>query len=362
MIGDTGCRMGVVGRAAGNSRRATIRARWPFAAIAQQVAAWQPDLIIHVGDYLYREDACPAGNSGCAGSPYSDNLGDVAGRFLQPRPGRCSPRRRSSFVRGNHETCARAGGRGGRAYLDPAPDAGDLPGVHRSLRVVLLGDVQLLVVDSAAAADEHSTSEETAAYEAQFAEVARLAGDNAWLVTHKPVSGGDRGQARAAESRSRTPVLRRRPTTGCPPGCSYDRRAHHLAELLIFDPAAARPPQLIVGNGGTTLDRNYTESLTGLALDDAALATGQTIEQFGFLTLERTDAGWVATERDLNRRRRHDLHDRRADGELHVCRRVAHRGLSRASERPPTPSSGVVPPLVEQGRTRPKVRASLRLR
>ena len=43
---------------------------------------------------------------------------------------------------------------------------------------VPLGDVQLLVVDSAAAADEHSTPEETVAYEAQFAEVARLAGDS----------------------------------------------------------------------------------------------------------------------------------------------------------------------------------------
>ena len=33
-------------------------------------AAQKPDLVIHVGDYYYRETPCPAGEAKCAGSPF----------------------------------------------------------------------------------------------------------------------------------------------------------------------------------------------------------------------------------------------------------------------------------------------------
>ena len=32
----------------------------------------KPDLVIHVGDYYYRENACPP-NKGCADSPFGDH-------------------------------------------------------------------------------------------------------------------------------------------------------------------------------------------------------------------------------------------------------------------------------------------------
>lgn len=41
---------------------------YPFASVAAHAAAWRPDLIIYVGDYLYRENPCASGNPGCAGS------------------------------------------------------------------------------------------------------------------------------------------------------------------------------------------------------------------------------------------------------------------------------------------------------
>src|SRR5438309_1335623 len=46
---------------------------WPFATIARLAAAKHPDLVIHVGDYHYRESPCPADRLGCAGSPHGDN-------------------------------------------------------------------------------------------------------------------------------------------------------------------------------------------------------------------------------------------------------------------------------------------------
>jgi hypothetical protein len=68
VIGDTGCRiLGALAQACNDPQA------WPFQQLANSAAAWQPDLVIHVGDYYYREAACPVGNAGCAGSPSGDN-------------------------------------------------------------------------------------------------------------------------------------------------------------------------------------------------------------------------------------------------------------------------------------------------
>ena len=32
--------------------------------------SWKPDLVIHVGDYHYRENACPKDIAGCRDSPW----------------------------------------------------------------------------------------------------------------------------------------------------------------------------------------------------------------------------------------------------------------------------------------------------
>src|ERR1700741_4107213 len=68
VLGDTGCR--IKGSLVQPCNEPT---QWPFAALAQAAAKCKPDLVIHVGDYLYRETPCPAGNTGCAGTPYGDN-------------------------------------------------------------------------------------------------------------------------------------------------------------------------------------------------------------------------------------------------------------------------------------------------
>ena len=114
VIGDTGCRL--AGHAVQDCRDPVA---WPFAAIAKAAAARRPDLVIHLGDYYYRERACPAGRAGCAGSPYGDNwptwkaeLFDPAAPLLVAAPW--------VMVRGNHELCRR-GGIGWFRLLDPFP-------------------------------------------------------------------------------------------------------------------------------------------------------------------------------------------------------------------------------------------------
>lgn len=124
VIGDTGCRLKQVdGFQACNDPQ-----QWPFARIARSLAEYHPDLILDVGDYLYREEPCPAGDAGCAGSPWGQNWDTWAADFFTP----AAPALAAApwvFVRGDHESCARAGG-----GVVPLPRASAGGVLHRSDR------------------------------------------------------------------------------------------------------------------------------------------------------------------------------------------------------------------------------------
>jgi hypothetical protein len=155
VLGDTGCRLQ---KSSNSYQPCNDPAQYPFAAVAAQAAAWQPDLVIHVGDYHYRENVCPDGNAGCAGSPwgYGWDAWDAdffapGARLLQAAPW--------IMARGNHESCTR-GGQGYWRFLDPRPlkagrdcnaDADDATGNYSDPYAVPIGlATQLLVMDTAA--------------------------------------------------------------------------------------------------------------------------------------------------------------------------------------------------------------------
>ncbi|CAN5205466.1 metallophosphoesterase [soil metagenome] len=105
VIGDTGCRI----KASDNAvQDCNVAAAWPFAEIAERAAAWKPDLVLHVGDYLYRENPCPAGHDGCAATPWGYGWDTWDADFFTP----ARPLLTAApwiMVRGNHESCLRAG-------------------------------------------------------------------------------------------------------------------------------------------------------------------------------------------------------------------------------------------------------------
>src|SRR5829696_3291277 len=81
VLGDTGCRV--------NDWEKKYQAcndpeSWPFAEVAQAVADWDPDLIVHAGDYLYRESPCPNTMAGCQDNPHGDNWATWDADFFTP--------------------------------------------------------------------------------------------------------------------------------------------------------------------------------------------------------------------------------------------------------------------------------------
>lgn len=292
VLGDTGCRMkeedGWEDFQACNDP-----AKWPFASVAEEGVAWQPDLIVHVGDYIYRESPCPAGNTGCAGSPYGDTWAAWNADFFTPAASLLAAAP-WVFVRGNHEDCSRGGDSWFR-YLDPRP----LPTTCQDYTdpyAIDIGDHQAVVLDTATAQDTNASADVTDAFRPQFAMSEQLAGDSpAWLLTHRPLwSIGDAGDGTATEWTTATYA-----EGGLlPPPAAFDLvlAGHvHSMQLLWFTQDSARPVEVIPGNGGTALDPFTTGVYTASDLGDETLVEGRRYHEFGFAGLERTDTGWVVT-------------------------------------------------------------------
>jgi Calcineurin-like phosphoesterase len=253
------------------------------------VAAAKPDLVIHVGDYVYRESACPPRDQGCKGSPYGDDWATWKADFFAP----AAPALLAApwiVVRGNHEICKRAGA-GYFRLLDPAPATSAPPCAEliRHYTVTLAGQ-SFIVLDSSNAADTCPC--DTAAYAAEFAAMRPAAGT--WLVSHRPVWG-----FRTHRKTINATLQQALPNGRLPDGITLALAGHiHVWEALSF--ADKRPPQFVLGTGGTLLTGKVKGSLTGGKIGGTTVSYGRADLRFGFTTLEPAAPGrWSATFRDI---------------------------------------------------------------
>jgi hypothetical protein len=319
VIGDTGCRMKV-----GNPFQAcSDPTEWPFQEIAANAAALHPDLVLHVGDYHYRENACPADIAGCQGSPWGygwdvweQDLFKPAANLMAAAPW--------ILVRGNHEECAR-GGQGWFRFLDTLPydesrscndPANDTIANYNTPYAVPVGtDTQVIVFDSAkstaTALDPTRAADAPifARYQAQFQTVAALAANpNMFSIfsNHHPILGF-------------TPAAGARPTGGqaslqsvmsatfgggyYPPGIKLALHGHvHLFQAIDFQ--TPHPVTLLSGNGGDNLDANLPDPfpLGPASAGGVEPAPGAVVDRiahtstYGFMTLDRAPGGWTMTE------------------------------------------------------------------
>jgi hypothetical protein len=293
-LGDTGCRL----KEGHPFQACDIPAAWPFTALAAGAAAWGPDLVIHVGDYLYRERPCPAGSTGCAGSPVGDDWAAWRADFFAP----AAPLLQAApwvMVRGDHELCSRAGG-GFFRFLDPRPMPSRCDDATEPYPVQA-GELRLVVMDTSSAADERPRAASVQGFAAQFAAVRAMVSGRSWLVMHKPLWAllpPGRGTANAGQAAADlNPTLQAATGNSLPSGIERVLSGHiHLFEMLSF--ADGRPAQFVLGTGGTELDAPLVGPLTGRALAGTTVASGFAVARFGFTTLERSGSEWIVALRD----------------------------------------------------------------
>ena len=280
VIGDTGCRV-----KGPRVQDCNDPSKWPFEIVAVRAAAANPELVIHVGDYLYREGNCPDGSGKlCGGSPSGDRWETWAADFFNPAA-KLLASAPWVFARGNHEDCDRSW-RGWFYYLDPRPFKGACQLYSRPY-VVKLGNFELAVIDTSFASDTRLTRKQVHIYAAQLKS---LDVHNAWLVDHHPFWAMKIAYGDTAPSPLTAP-LEAAWEKAKPRGIQLILSGHtHLFEILSFE--HGRPPQIVAGDGGTDLAQALPASVNGMTIRGLTISGSETRHEFGFTLLNKTAKGW----------------------------------------------------------------------
>ena len=278
LVGDTGCasKKGQNCNDPNPSKKG-----WPFAKVASSIAAERPDLIIHLGDILYRhlnsdcQEGCSAG--------IDDDFFTPAAPMFAAAP--------LVMVRGNHEAYGDNDCVGWFRYFAFGPSVEKCTPSQRFTRpykINLTAHHELIVLDTSFAPDKQckpepdKPSECIAPYREEFGQANTLATQPAWLISHVPlwdVAGGKGIEGGPG-------ILEQ--ALGKPDNLSPNFRmvisGHlHQFEYLSFEPSTTTPvpAQLILGNGGTQMS-NAIPIAPGTAVDDVTVQEGYAKSTFGY--------------------------------------------------------------------------------
>ena len=291
VIGDTGCRLKGAKVQACNDPLA-----WPFPRVAEIAAAEKPDLVIHVGDYNYRETPCPPGNAGCAGSPFGDNWPTWRTDFFAP----AAPLLAAApwvMVRGNHEICDR-GGKGWSRILDPHPfnAAAQCNGLGQPF-IARIPGLDLHVMDVSSAEEESVDPRQVGAFRRQF-QAPAASNSPAWMLFHRPIWSIQ--EIRNGKQFGVNRTLAKAATGAIPSQVQMLLSGHHHT-FQVFNYEQNLPPQLISGHGGDYLDKGAPENPAGLVMNGVRVSSGLNRPgEFGFTLFERQpDATWRIVDRNV---------------------------------------------------------------
>ncbi len=307
VLADTGCRLKKADNAFQSCNDGEM---WPLAQIAATAAGMKPDLVLHIGDYHYRENACPADIAGCKDSPWGYGWDTWEADLFKP----AAPLLAAApwiVVRGNHEECARAGQGwfrlldtqpygAARSCDDPANDG--TANYTTPYAVPLGGDTQVIVFDSARTgkAALAATDPQFIAYQNDFKTVATLASKartTSLFVNHHPILGYApiAGGAPAGGNAALLSVAAQvNPTAYYPAGIALALHGHvHDFQAINF--TSNHPATFVSGNGGDNLDVALPDPFPA----NLPPAPGVTLDRithsvtFGFMVMDRSGTGWT---------------------------------------------------------------------
>ncbi|MEI9941960.1 MAG: metallophosphoesterase [Pseudomonadota bacterium] len=300
IIGDTGCRISI-----GNVYQAcSDSAQWPFSVIAKATAAMKPDLVLHVGDYEYRDNPCPPGNTACAGEPWGYGSDAWAADFFTP----AAPLLAAApwvIVRGNHEVCNRAG-QGWYRYLDPNPfdtsgvktcddAANDNTGNFNDPWAVSFGDTQFIAFDSS---NVSKSAYAPAAFEPYMDELlgAKTLSSPSFLnifAVHHPVLGYSAGSPPTLGAPGLQSVMNAAfPGNYYPPNTAIAIHGH-VHDFQAFDFSSNHPATFVAGNGGDNLDSALPATFDpngDLPAPNTVVKSFAYSQEFGFMVMDRVGA------------------------------------------------------------------------
>jgi hypothetical protein len=341
VIGDTGCR---VTAATSGTQNCNDPAQFPLQFLSNYAATFKPDLIVHVGDFFYREQPCPTGFTGCAGNPAYDNWDSWNADWFTPAANLMAAAP-MALSRGNHESCNR-GARGWFRLLDvhaydpnavectgPYIPMAGAPGAKGPLTaydytppyIVQAGQVSLLMFDSS---DSNTTAPDSTTlsggqtlpqiYTAQLtAALAPLAGSNVLYISHKAtydIRQAKIGSSLAGGDATQQSVFDAITPGGVPAQVKLLISGHDHQFQVVNFASSSYAPMLVVGNSGTLLDNNSgtqpqaftpdatpgnagaSYALPGIAgTPTTTLTATNDRSEYGFTVLDAVAGGYIAT-------------------------------------------------------------------
>jgi len=305
LMGDTGCRMkeGKWGQSYQNCKDGKD---WIYKSVADKIAAEKPDMILHVGDYHYREHC----SEGKVCRQYTDVVGYGwrvwEADFFAPSVNAFAAAP-WIFVRGNHEDCNRAFE--GFKLLSEQNWPENCVKAEKT-EYLQVGNLLIVQMDTASVNEKPDTPADLAFWEQQFKDIeARLETSKAkkvWIVTHKPFIGlveNDKGQLQTTNTNLQKAFAK--------------TKLASRVEFLIgghihntqFIRAQGFPKQLVVGNSGTALDENKAlanreailkNKIDGVQYNDFFTDT-KTGHSFGYAIMTKMDKdNWQIQFKDTN--------------------------------------------------------------
>lgn len=249
-IGDTGCRL-KEGKYGDSYQNCKNPKDWAYSTIMQKIALDNPDLIIHVGDYHYREQC----SEGKVCRQYTDTIGYgwrswEADFFVPSQEGfKVAP---WIFVRGNHEDCKRAY-EGYKLLSEQTWQEACMKA--EKTEYIQIGNLLIVQLDSSSISDKPESPENMAFWDQQFKDIEEkiksTSAQQVWLITHKPLIGlvdDGKGNLQTTNINLQKAFAK----TGLGKKIEFMVAGH--VHNTQFSRAEGFPKQLVVGNAGTALD------------------------------------------------------------------------------------------------------------
>lgn len=292
VLGDTGCRLKDKYVQACNDP-----VQWPFSKIAAAIAATKPEIIIHVGDYHYRETPCPKGDTGCEGSPHGDNWSVWRADFFNPAAKLLTVAPLVA-VRGNHEDCQR-GGKGWSRTLEGTAFASSAGCNGPSAPfVVKFDNLALAVMDVAYADESKANAKQAADFQAQYRSLAGASQTPLWILQHRPIwsAGGTFAGLLYGDNKT----LEAAAKDSLPANADLMLSGHHhIFQVLNYEENL--PLQIISGNSGDYLNSGTRTDPAGWTFNEVKVKNGVHLPQiFGYSLMEQEGNGWRITNYDAD--------------------------------------------------------------
>lgn len=308
IMGDTGCRLRNQ-NGKGPIQNCDDDKEWPFSRLMRSAEKENADLIIHVGDYHYRESCTDPvkcknfqGTLGYGYKPWAADFLTPAGNVLRQKPW--------IFGRGNHEDCNRAH-EGFNKLLSPVGEEACVDA--QETRYTSFGDFLIVNFDNASVDDKpiEMKSEAGKALRARYKKMVETIDarpeKEVWLIIHRPIWGlapSWSGPGVSPVNINMEAIVRELPL----PKKVKMVYAGHIHAFQIAQ--GNHPPEMIIGESGTALDYFSAEAMK-------LVPAGHTVFP--------ADHGYALLEKDVNGKWKASI--KSYDGETDFVCRISEPGI-----------------------------------